>query len=337
MSQSLLVTVMMDEGYVPEDDPEFTSGAMEASTERHVVVTLRGLGHRVRILPVAHDLHAVISDLTDHPPDLVFNLAEQFANDRRMDRNLVGLLDMMKVRYTGSGPDGMMLCRDKGLCKQILSLHRIRVPDFVVLPPGRTTTARRKLPFPLLVKPVLEDASDGIHLAGIVKTPEELAQRAAIVHEQFNQAAIAEEYIEGRELYVGVLGNARLTVFPAREIHFGGAEEGGPSIATSRVKWDRKYREKWGIEYDFAELDDELFARIAKACRRVYHLLQLRDFGRIDLRVTPAGRIVVLEVNPNPDVAYGEDFAEGAARGGVDYDSLIDRIVKLALRRYKSE
>ena len=334
MTQTLNVTVMMDEGYVPEDDPDFTSGALEASTERHVVVTLRGLGHEVRILPVGLDLHAIISDLTGHPPDLVFNLAEQFGNDRQMDKNLVGLLDMMGVRYTGTGPDGMMLCRDKGLCKQILSLHRIRVPDFVVVPVGKSAPVRRRLPFPMIVKPVLEDASDGIHMASIVKNLDELGQRAQLVHDQFRQAAIAEEYIEGRELYVGVLGNARLRVFPAREIHFGGADEGGPSIATSRVKWDDDYREKWAIEYDFAELDDATAARIARVSRRTYHLLQLRDFGRIDLRLTADGRIVILEVNPNPDLAYGEDFSEGAARGGVDYDSLIDRIVKLALRRY---
>jgi len=331
----LNVTVMMDEGYVPDDDPDFTSGALVPSTERHVVVTLRELGHDARVLPVGHDLHAIITDLTDHRPDLVFNLAEQFSNDRRLDMSLVGLLDMMRVRYTGSGPGGMMLCRDKGLCKQLLSLHRIRVPQFLVLPPGRRPRADRKLPFPLLVKPMLEDGSEGIHMASIVHDRDELAQRAALVHEQFHQVAIAEEYVPGRELYVGLLGNARLAVFPAREIVFGDPDGGGPSIATSRVKWDKAYREKWNIRYGFAGLDDATAARVARVCRRTYRLLQLRDFGRIDLRLTDDGRIVVLEVNPNPDVAYGEDFAEGAARAGIEYSRLIDRIVRLALRRHK--
>jgi D-alanine-D-alanine ligase len=328
------VTVMMDEGYVPADDPDFTSGSLEPSTERHVVVTLRELGHRARVLPVGHELEPILQALGSHRPDIVFNLAEQFANDRRMDKNLVGLLDMMGIRYTGAGPTGMMLCRDKGLCKQILSLHKIRVPDFLVLRPGRPVRPGRRH-FPLIVKPLLEDGSDGISMASVVSSGDELAQRARLVHERFGQVAIAEEYVEGRELYVGVLGNHRLKALPAREIRFGSDQGGGPGIATSRVKYDKEYREKWGIEYDFAELPAGLGERVARVCKRAYRLLQLRDFGRVDLRLTPDEKIVVLEVNPNPDIAYGEDFAEGAARAGIQYEALIERILRLAMSRYE--
>lgn len=335
MKRALRVTVMMDEGCVPRDDPDFSRDKQPPSTERHVVTSLRELGHDVRILPVGHELDPVLHKLTD-PPELVFNLTEQFGNDRRMDKNLVGLLELMRLRYTGTGPTGMMLCRDKGLCKQLLSLHRIRVPDFLLLPPGRPPRPPRRIRYPLIVKPIYEDASDGISMASIVGNAEELAQRAAMVHERFQQVAIAEEYVPGRELYVGVLGNSRLSALPAREIRFGANGNGGPEIATSRVKWDKEYREKWKIEYGFADLPDPLAAKVARICKKVYRLLQLRDFGRIDLRLTDDDKIVILEVNPNPDIAYGEEVAEAAAKAGISYNRLIDRIVWLAMRRYET-
>ena len=335
MKESLRITVMMDEGCVPADDPEFTSDDQTPITERHVVTALRELGHQVRILPVGHELAPVMASLRE-PPDLVFNLTEQFGNDRRMDKNLAGLLELMQVRYTGTGPTGMMLCRDKGLSKQILSLHRIRGPDFFVVPVGRTPKPPRRIQYPLIVKPVYEDASEGISMASVVKNADELAQRVRLVHERYQQIAIAEEYISGRELYLAILGNRRLSAFPAREIRFGADGNGGPEIATSRVKWDKNYREKWKIEYCFADLPQPLAAKVAHVCKKVYRLLQLRDFGRIDLRVTDDNRIVILEVNPNPDIAYGEEVAEAAGAVGISYNQLIDRIVRLALRRYES-
>lgn len=334
MKRALRVTVMMDEGCVPRDDPDFSRDKQPPSTERHVVTSLRELGHDVRILPVGHELDPVLHKLTD-PPELVFNLTEQFGNDRRMDKNLVGLLELMRLRYTGTGPTGMMLCRDKGLCKQLLSLHRIRVPDFLLLPPGRPPRPPRRIRYPLIVKPIYEDASDGISMASIVGNAEELAQRAAMVHERFQQVAIAEEYVPGRELYVGVLGNSRLSALPAREIHFGANGNGGPEIATSRVKWDKEYREKWKIEYGPAELPAAVFAKIARVCKRVYRLLHLRDYARIDLRLRPDNRIYVLEANPNPDIAFGDEFAEAAQAGGLKYSRLIERILRLAENRRK--
>ena len=335
MKRPLQVTVMMDEGCVPADDGDFTRDDQPPSTERHVITALRELGHRVGILPVGHELDPILRQLAE-PPDLIFNLTEQFGNDRRMDKNLVALLELMHLRYTGTGPTGLMLCRDKGLCKQLLSLHRIRVPDFFVLPPGRPPRPPRRIQYPLIVKPVYEDASDGISMASIVRNDDELAQRARMVHERFQQVAIAEEYVAGRELYISILGNRRLSALPAREIRFGANGQGGPEIATSRVKWDNDYRDKWKIEYCLAELPQPLAARVGRICKKVYRLLQLRDFGRIDLRLTDDGKIVILEVNHNPDIAYGEEVAEAAAKVGISYDRLIDRIVWLAMRRYES-
>ena len=336
MKRALTVTVLVDAGTIAAADPDFTAEP-QATTEGHVVTTLRELGHQVRILGVDDNVTEIVTGLGQDPPDIAFNLTEQFRNDRRLDKNVAALLELMEVRFTGSGPAGLMLCRDKGLCKQILSLHRMRVPDFAVFRPGRSVRIPRRLRYPIIIKPIYEDSSDGISMASLVRGEQELLERVRFVHERWQQVAIAEEYVEGRELYVAVLGNERLTVFPPRELHFGDAGAGGPVIATASVKWNRQYREKWGIEYGFAELPDDVFTRIARVCKRAYRLLQLRDYGRIDLRVTDDRRIFVLEVNPNPDIAYGDEFAESAARGGVDYRDLIRRILRLAMRRYDTQ
>ncbi len=349
MSKSLNVTLMMDEGWVPPDDPDLGrselppgSAADESApapaplTERHVAIALRELGHRVRILPVGHDVQPVVAALSEQPPDLVFNLIEQFRDERGMVINVVALLEMMGLPFTGTGWVGLMLCRDKGLSKQLLSLHKIQSPRFATFPPGRKLRVPRSLPFPVIVKPQFEEGSDGIARASIVHNADDLAERVRLVHQQWRQLAIAEEYVEGRELYVGLLGNPRLAALPAREIRFGSADSGGPVIATKRVKGDAAYREKWNIDYAFADLDDAMASEVARVARRVYRILQLRDYGRIDLRVTPSGRIRVLEVNANPDLGYGEDFAESAERAGIGYNKLIDRILRLSLRRYRN-
>jgi D-alanine-D-alanine ligase len=333
MSRALKIALLMDEGWIPADDPDLSGPDREGLTERHVAMALRELGHRVRVVGVGHDVHALVGALLGEPTDVVFNLAEQFRNDRRLDAHVAGLLEMLHLPYTGAGPAGLMICRDKGLCKQLLGLHKVHCPAFVAFVPRRRLRVPKHLAYPLIVKPRFEDASDGIARTSIVHDEQALTERVRFVHEQWGQVAIAEEYVEGRELYVGVLGNERLQVFPARELRFGAAADRGPQIATRRVKTDHAYRQKWGIAYDFAELPEDVAERIARVSRRVYRLLQLRDYGRIDFRLTPAGRLHVLEANPNPEIAFGEDLAEAAERAGVGYNALIGRIVRLALRR----
>lgn len=333
MSRSMNITVLVDAGTISPDDPEFTAEP-QTITEGHVTTSLRELGHNVGILGVGHSVEAMMKGLSEHSPDMVFNLTEQFRDDRRLDKNIAGLLELMGIRFTGAGSTGLMLCRDKGLCKQILSLHKIRIPGFSVLPPGKSPRIPRNFRFPVIVKPTHEDASDGISNASIVKDHAELLERTRFVHERWNQFAIAEEYIEGQEFYVGVLGNKRLTVLPPREIRFGDASGEGPVIATSRVKWNKEYRDKWKIEYGPGKLSAGIMTNVSRICKKVYRLLQIHDFGRIDLRLTPEDKIVILEANPNPDLAYGEDVAEAAAATGIGYDELIDRILRAALRRY---
>ena len=334
MSKSLKVTLMMDKAWVPKEDPELSGDSAGPMTERHVAVALRELGHQVRVVGVGGDVREIVSALTEDPPEIVFNLTEQFGDDRRLDGNVAGLLELMGVPFTGAGAAGLMLCRDKGLCKQLLSLHKIQCPQFVELAPGRRPRVPRRLSYPLIVKPKFEDASEGIARRSIVNSEAELIERVRIIHEGWSQVAIAEQYVEGRELYVGVVGNESPSVFPAREIFFGRSAEGGPRIATRRVKADAAYREKWQITYGFAELADDLAAEVSRLVKKVFRLLRLRDYGRLDLRLAPDNRIVVLEANANPDIGYGEDLAEAAEKAGVGYKDLIDRILKLALKRY---
>jgi D-alanine-D-alanine ligase len=334
VKRRLKIQVLVDAATIPDEDPEFRDAAGEATTERHVVNALRRLGHDVSIVRAGSSVPDLVASLQADRGDLVFNLTEVFRDSRRLDKNIAALLEMLGMPFTGTGAAGLMLCRDKGLCKQLLGLHRIRVPGFVRLAPGRRTPIPRTLRFPVVVKPVFTDGSEGISNASLVTDAASLLERARFVHERWKQAAIAEEYIEGRELYVSVIGNRRLVVLPPRELFFKAPDGNGPVLATYRVKWDEQYQERWRIKFGNARLDGADLARIARVCRKACRVLQVRDFGRVDLRLTPDGHIVVLEVNPNPDLAYGDEVAEAAERAGIRYDALVARVLRHAMRRY---
>jgi len=328
------VLMLVDQETVCAEDPELAGlvAPGQAVMEHHVAAGVREAGHRVSVMAFGPDPLETASALREAAPDVVFNLTEWFDGDRSKDAHVASLLDLLGIPYTGAGPVGLALCRDKALCKQVLSHHRIRFPRFMAWAPG-TRQPPGRMVYPAIVKPLLEDGSDGISKASLVHSDAECAERAAWLCEQRGQPVICEEYIEGREIYIGVLGNERATVLPAREVCFPLAQEGGPTIATARVKWDENYRKKWGIEYTAAELDPALARQAARVSRRVYRYLQLRDYGRIDLRIRPSGEIVFLEANPNPNLARDEDVAEAAQQAGVPYAKLLDRIVHLALKR----
>jgi D-alanine-D-alanine ligase len=334
MTRRLHITVLVDPATVPPDDPEFRDSEGKTITEYHVCHALRGLGHRVSAMGAEYDIASVATTLKQQAPDLVFNLTEQFCGDRQMDKNIAALLELLDIPFTGAGAMGLLLARDKRLCKQILRLHRIRVPNFISLPYRHRMRVPANLPYPMVVKPAFEDSSEGISNASLVYDAQALAERAAFIHERWKQAAIAEEYIEGRELYVSVIGNKRLTVLPARECYFNEKGDQGPVLLTYRCKWDCAYREKWKIEFGFADLPGGVLQGVERVCKRVYRALQLQDYGRIDLRLTPDEKLVVLEANPNPDIAYGEEVAEAGRKAGMNYESFIDKIIHLALRRY---
>lgn len=334
MKRKLRIIVLVDPVTIPAHDPQFLTPSETPITEYHVCEALRALGHEVTALGAEYDILAVAQKLKDQGPDLVFNLTEQFCGERRMDKNIAALLEMLDIPFTGAGAMGLLMARDKRLCKQILALHHIRVPDFISLPYGRAVRVPKHLRYPVVVKPAFADGSEGIANASLVHDADALRERAAFVHERWQQAVIAEEYIEGREFFVGVLGNKRLTVLPPRECFFNTEGGEGPVLLTYRCKWNHAYREKWNVTFGFAELEPSVLRNIERICKRTYRILQLQDYGRVDLRLAPDGRIAVLEANPNPDIAYGEEVAEAANKVGIDYESLIDKIIHLALARY---
>ncbi|MHC4618202.1 MAG: D-alanine--D-alanine ligase family protein [Planctomycetota bacterium] len=335
MRRRLKITVLVDAAEIPDNDPEFTGDPEQWTTEYHVIDSLRTLRYKVSVLGAVDDIGTIVNSLAEHKPDIVFNLTEAFRGDRRLDKNIVGLLEMLGIPFTGTGATGLMLCRDKRLCKQLLSLHRIRVPGFLSLSRNRPVRVPKTLRYPLVVKPAFEDSSEGISNASLVNNEDELRERVQFVHERWEQPVIAEEYIEGRELYVSILGNRRLFMLPFRECVFDYEGNDGPQLATYRVKWNKEYRQKWNIKFGFADIDPSVVKSIERVCKRVYHALHIRDYGRIDLRLTPDNKVVILEANANPDLAYGEEVAESAEKAGISYDDFIERILRFARRRYK--
>ncbi len=333
MKRKFNVLVLFDTAGTPPADQDFSRELETAdwAAEAHVIAALKTLGHEVRTIGVYEEPGLIIDEIKGHPPDVVFNLTEHFNARSANDRNVVGLLEMLDVRYTGSSPTGLTLCKNKGMAKEILSYHKIRVPAFAIFPPGAAVRRPKRLTFPLFIKPLKEEASYGISQDSFVQDDEAFEERVRFIHERMNQEAIAEEYIEGRELYVSILGNRRLRVFPLREVIFSEVPEGQPRFSTFKAKWDEAYRKRWGIKNIFAEpLPAELGQRIEKICKKVYRALRIRGYGRIDLRVSPNGEIVILEANPNPNIDRDDEFAQSALRAGLTYEGLIQQILRLA-------
>jgi len=306
-------------------------------TEAHVMAALSALGHTAEHLAIFDDLDLLRQKLESFAPDIIFNLADQFKNNRGFDQNIVSVLEMQGVPFTGCGATGLVLCKHKGISKKILGYHRIHVPTFVVIPRGQRIARPRPLKFPILVKPVKEEASYGISQASFVETDEQFRERVAFIHAKHNADVIAEEYIAGRELYVGLMGNLRPRVFPIREMVFREVPPNEPRIATFRAKWDEEYRKRWGLQNQFAEdLDPALVAHIQETCRRIYSLLTIEGYARIDLRLTATNEVYFIEANPNPILAQDEDFAQSADKAGLPYPQLIDRIIRLGMKTVRS-
>ena len=302
-------------------------------TERNVLAALGKLGCVAEHLAIFDDLDLLRQKLASFAPDVLFNLADQFKNNRGFDQNIVSFLEMQGVPFTGCGSSGLTLCKHKGISKKILGYHRIRVPDFVTIPRGGRIARPKRLKFPILVKPLKEEASLGISQASFVETDEQFRERVAFIHEKYDGDVIAEEYIEGRELYVSVMGNLRLSVFPIRELVFREVPPDEPKIATYRAKWDEEYRKRWGLQNQFAAgLDPALVTRIELTCKRIYRLLTIDGYARIDLRVTAANEVYFIEANPNPMLAEDEDFAMSAAKAGLTYPQLIERIIRQGMK-----
>jgi D-alanine-D-alanine ligase len=300
--------------------------------EWDVVSTLRERGLELRVIGVHDDLTPIRHNVEEFKPDIVFNLMEAFADIGVFDQNVVSYLELLRVPYTGCNPRGLTLTRDKALARKLLAYHRIPSPDFTVVPLNRKPVLRKRLRYPMIVKSLTYESSIGISQASVVANEEQLIKRVNYIHDTILTPAIVEQFIDGRELYVGVLGNHRLRVLPVWEMSFNKMPDTSWRIATERVKWSVKYQKKHGIDTALANLSDDQAAKVQHVAKRVYRALDLSGYARIDLRMRENGEMSVIEANPNPQLAQGEDFAESARRAGVSYAKLIEKIIGLGLQ-----
>ncbi|MEW6325850.1 MAG: hypothetical protein AB1515_10750 [Nitrospirota bacterium] len=334
MKKRLNVLVLFDVPAPPAAQPDYSQELTtpDWKAEADVIQALKTIGHELRLLGVHDDPGAIITEIKDHTPDVVFNLTEEFNRRSALDRNVAALFGLLDVPYTGNGPTGLTLCKNKAMAKEILAFHHIKSPHFAVFHPGGTIKRPKRLNFPLFIKPLKDEASYGISQESFVENDQAFEERVRYIHERMKQEALAEEYVDGRELYVSILGNRRLQVLPIREVVFSKMPEDRPRFATFKAKWDDAYRERWGIENRFAEqLPDGMEERIARVCKRVYRALHMWGYGRIDLRLTPDNRIFILEANPNPNLASDDEFAQSAIKAGYTYESMIQQMLRLAL------
>ena len=300
---------------------------------RGVADALVAGGHEASILAVHADLEQFVRGLTQPAPDLVFNLMETFGKSQLGLVGVAGLLDLIGVPYVGCGPGEFYLQEDKGLTKKLLAFDGIRYPDFAVFGRELEDVDAGNLRMPLIVKPLRMDASIGIDAKAIVTTIEDMRERVAMIHKKIRDAALVEEYIEGREFYVGILGNREPLALPPIEIDFSGLPEGAPRILDHRAKWVRSSVEFKGTKAVVAQVPEDLGARLRDSALAAYRALRVRDYGRIDMRLTPEGELYVIEVNASCYLQKSGEFAMSAAAAGIDYPTLVNRIVEVALER----
>ena len=330
----LRILYLVNEEKVPPNSCEGVSPEelRLVKVEYDVLATLRELGHDVRVVGVPDELTPVRNAIDEFQPHVAFNLVMHMHGVGVYDAHLISWLELRKLAYTGNNPRGLLVSHDKALSKKILAYHRIRVPGFAVFPHRRQVRRPKRLKFPLIVKALAEHASMGISQASIVYDDESLSERVEFIHRNVSPWAIAEQYIPGRELNIGVLGNQRLQVGPVWELLFPNLPKGSEPIATSAAKWDKAYQERIGLRSGPAEgISEEQQAELARLAKRVYRALGLSGYARIDLRMDEEGRAYVLEANPNPDLSFGEDFAEAFERVGYSYSELVQKIITLGL------
>jgi D-alanine-D-alanine ligase len=294
------------------------------------------VGHKTQMLAIHDDVAELVGGLADQKPDLVFNLVESFGNDIIGGQiGVTGILDLLQLHYTGGGPGELYLQEDKALAKKLLAYEGVLYPDFATFAPGAEFETGGKLRMPLFVKPLRMDASLGIDERSLVRNTQDLLERVEHIQKKFGDAALAEEYIEGREFYVGILGNRDPLAFPPIEMDFSGLPDGAPRVLDSKAKWSKNSAEYKGTKSVMADVDDELRARLQKVSLDAYRALRVRDYGRVDLRLTDTGDIYVIEVNANCYLEQESEFATAAAAAGLDYPGLINRLADLAVERHK--
>lgn len=331
--RKLRVIVLVEEGLAPPDTLAGVKDKEDESwrTEYDVVSTLRRMGHDVSTVEIGNELGPIRAAIEEQKPNVAFNLVEQFDGYPLFDQHVVSYLELKRQKYTGCNPRGLTLTRDKALTKKVLAYHRIHVPRFAVFSVKRKVRRPNRLRLPLFVKSVSDEASIGISQASLVRDDEKLKERVEFIHGQYATPALAEEYIEGREIYVGVIGNQRLQAYTPWELVMDNLPEGASNIATDKAKWDLEYQKKVGLKTRAAELEPQVKKQFERLSKRIYRILGLSGYARMDYRLTEDGRIYTLEVNPNPQIAHKEDFADSAEHYGVKYEALLQKILTLGM------
>lgn len=336
--KKLKVLLLFDSPYFKPRGYDFKEEFEEIdwNTEDDVYQALCANGHKVSLLGLYNDIGLLLEEVKENKPDVIFNLADVFNQKSRFDRNVAGVLEMLDIPYTGASPATLFTCGDKALSKKILRFHRIKVPRFYTFNRNFRVWLPKMLKLPLIVKPLCEEASRGISQASVVDSEEALMERVKYIHEGMKMDAIAEEYIDGREFYVSVMGNKRIKVLPLREMKFGEFSEDEPRIATAKAKWDYKYREKWGIKNVFAgRIQEGLMEKIEEVCKRAYRELNMECYARFDIRITPDSRIYIIEANANPCLAKYDELGQSAEKADIPYNKLIQKILLLSFNRTK--
>jgi D-alanine-D-alanine ligase len=296
---------------------------------------LESLGHEANRLAVDADVEPLVQSLKNDAPDIVFNLAESFGGKSALESNVAALLNLLDLRYTGSSPAGLLVAGDKSLTKKILGFHGIKTPEFATVYRGAVDWAG-DISFPVIVQ---EDASLGITATSVVREIKDLLSRIHELQDEYQQPVLVEEFIDGREFYVGVIGNESAQALPVIELDFTGFPEDRPRIASWEAKWGED-GEGSGAEYAGTKsifptnLSDELREKMQSVAVEAFNALRLRDYGRIDLRVSDEGEIYVIEVNPNCYLEKEAEFARAAKEGGLEYEALVGRVLELATGRY---
>jgi D-alanine-D-alanine ligase len=327
-----IVVLLSQELMPPESIPDGVEKEKQAwRTEFDVISTLKAMGHEVYPVGLASDLAVIAKAREEHKPHIAFNLLEDFEGQALFDQHVVSYLELLKQPYTGCNPRGLTLAHDKALTKKILSYHRIAVPGFAVFPMGQKVVRPRRLRLPLFVKSVVEEGSVGIAQASVVNDDDKLKERVEFIHRQTNSTAIAEQYIEGREIYVSVIGNRKLQTYSPWELVINNLPEGALNIATGRLKWNPDYQKKVGLVTKSAGLAPESQRELELLSKRIYRHLCLSGYARLDYRMTNNGQFYLLEANPNPQIALNEDFADSAAHTGLKYPQLLQKIITLGL------
>jgi D-alanine-D-alanine ligase len=336
MRKKLKVLLIFDSPYFVPRGYDFKEEFKDVdwTTEEAIYKALGESKYDVTMLGLYNDVGILLEEIKENRPDVVFNLVEVFNQKSEFEKNVASVLEMLEIPYTGASSASLFICNNKALTKEILSYHKIKVPRFHTFYRDHRVWLPKRLRLPVIIKPLCEEASRGISQASVVDNEEAFIERVKFIHENMNMDAIAEEYIEGREFYASIMGNKRLKVLPLREMKFGEFAEDEPRIATYKAKWDYDYRKKWGIKNVFAgKVANGVDEKIEDICKRAFRVLNMKCYGRLDIRVTPEQQVYIIEANANPSLDIDDEFISAASKVNITYPKLVRKLIELAFKR----